>query len=263
MTPTEISFGAWESYAFASLVTLLAWAESRWLPWSPFILVSAVLTAVIPWLSGSLPFGDILTVFANHAGLIVTMAGLFFLWESGICYGLYERVILRIMGTASDPRFAPSLAFKQLLEEGGKKAGFTPVRFRAVLIIYHLVWAPWAEETFYWGFLYSHLRNVHGFWATAAIVSAFFALRHATHFTFIRPRYPWPAALGFSSGIFISGMLNSYLFVATGSLWPPIALHFLSNLPILWMSPGSEPRPPSTTPGSRQSAEELQRGRQI
>ena len=78
-----------------------------------------------------------------------------------------------------------------------------------------IVAAPIAEETFFRGFLFPALRMRWGtFWAALASGLVFAAL----HFS-----------LGSLVPFTIIGMLLAWAYVFSGSLWAPIAAHFLFN----------------------------------
>lgn len=75
--------------------------------------------------------------------------------------------------------------------------------------------APIVEEIFFRGFVFAGLRNKWG-WQKAALVSAgLFALAHVVPTAFLP--------------IFILGMIFSYLYQISGSIWPGILMHMLTN----------------------------------
>ena len=75
--------------------------------------------------------------------------------------------------------------------------------------------APFVEELFFRGFVFSGLRGKWG-WPKAALVSAgLFAVAHVIP-TSILP-------------IFILGLIFAFLYQASGSIWPAILMHMLTN----------------------------------
>ena len=75
--------------------------------------------------------------------------------------------------------------------------------------------APFVEELFFRGFLFTSFRQ-HFSWQTAAVVSSsIFAVFHLQ-----------PVAL---IPTFILGFVFSYLFLKTNSIWPGVLLHTLIN----------------------------------
>ncbi len=75
--------------------------------------------------------------------------------------------------------------------------------------------APVVEEIFFRGFIFAGLRQVWG-WQKAALVSAaLFGLLHVT-----------PTAM---LPIFILGYIFAWLYQKSGSIWPAILMHMLTN----------------------------------
>jgi membrane protease YdiL (CAAX protease family) len=75
--------------------------------------------------------------------------------------------------------------------------------------------APIAEETFFRGFLFAGLRRYYPFWIAAAVSALIFAAGHMV-----------PGAI---VPLYVLGFLFAWLRERTGSLWPSIAMHMLSN----------------------------------
>ena len=75
--------------------------------------------------------------------------------------------------------------------------------------------APLVEEIFFRGFVFAGLKPRYG-WKRAALISAgIFALLHFTPFAVLP--------------IFILGLIFSYLYHLSGSIWPAILMHILTN----------------------------------
>ena len=77
-------------------------------------------------------------------------------------------------------------------------------------------WGPFAEEVFFRGFLLAALIPPLGAMRAAAVSSAVFA---ATHLM-----------LGMMIPVFVTGLLLSWLYLKTRSIWPCIAAHAAQNL---------------------------------
>ena len=78
------------------------------------------------------------------------------------------------------------------------------------------VLAPVAEEIFFRGFLLAALVSVVGGLRGALVSSAVFS---AAHFN-----------IGTLLPIFVMGMLLAWLYLRTGSIWPPVVAHAAQNL---------------------------------
>ncbi len=75
--------------------------------------------------------------------------------------------------------------------------------------------APVVEELFFRGFIFAGFRQKYGWQKAAALSSALFALLHLTPTAFIP--------------IFILGYIFAALYHFSGSIWPGILMHALSN----------------------------------
>ncbi|MYE55063.1 MAG: CPBP family intramembrane metalloprotease [Chloroflexi bacterium] len=76
--------------------------------------------------------------------------------------------------------------------------------------------APFAEEVFFRGFLLAALASVIGGLRGALVSSAIFSVAHLN--------------VGTLAPIFVMGMLLAWLYLRTGSIWPPIVAHAAQNL---------------------------------
>ena len=75
---------------------------------------------------------------------------------------------------------------------------------------------PLIEEVFFRGFLLAALVQPLGAFRAAVVASAVFAVAHAS-IAVVLP-------------LFLTGLLLSWLYLRTGSLWPPFAAHAAQNL---------------------------------
>jgi membrane protease YdiL (CAAX protease family) len=92
---------------------------------------------------------------------------------------------------------------------------FESTRFPLALLFGGAVVAPFVEEVFFRGFVFSGLRQRLG-WKQAALASAgLFALAH-----FI------PTSL---LPILILGLIFAFLYQFSGSIWPAVLMHMLTN----------------------------------
>ena len=100
----------------------------------------------------------------------------------------------------------------QNLEEIGALEGVARVPIFAIVGAL----APFAEEVFFRGFLLAALVPRIGGLRGAIVSSAVFSAAHLN----VSTLFP----------IFVMGMLLAWLYLRTGSLWPPIAAHAAQNL---------------------------------
>lgn len=92
---------------------------------------------------------------------------------------------------------------------------FHSTRYPFLLLLGGAFVAPFVEEVFFRGFVFSGLQKRWG-WEMAAVISAgLFALAHVVP-TSVVP-------------IFILGLIFAYLYRVSGSIWPAIFMHMLTN----------------------------------
>ncbi len=228
----------------AAGTTFLAWLESAELPWSPFLILYAIVLPLPPLLAKTFHFGSISDTFRMHAWGIGILSASILAWEIGIMGLLYERVLLNRIGKSSSPHWSATAAMDALLSATAERRRLP---WKAVLAwygFYFIAWAPLAEELFFWGYLYPVLRESNPAVTAAFIVAAFFGIRHALHFLFLPGPFPWPAAASLMASTAGAAFLNGCLYESTQSLWPLIALHLASNL----ISLATAPPAPATAP---------------
>ncbi len=84
-----------------------------------------------------------------------------------------------------------------------------PLLFAGVIV------APFVEEVFFRGFVFTGLREKYG-WIPAALISAgLFALVHLRPISFLP--------------IFLMGLIFAYLYHRTNSIWPGLIMHLATN----------------------------------
>jgi len=80
-----------------------------------------------------------------------------------------------------------------------------------------VIGAPFVEETIFRGFLLASLAKTRlGFWGAAALTSGLWAMMHGY-------------ASSMAAGLFVFGMLLSWMVRRTGSVWVSILLHAIWN----------------------------------
>ena len=100
----------------------------------------------------------------------------------------------------------------QRLDEIASLSGFAKLPPFAILGLL----APFAEEVFFRGFLLAALVPVFGGLRGALVSSSVFSVAHLN--------------VGTLFPIFVMGMLLAWLYLRTGSLWPPVVAHSAQNL---------------------------------
>jgi membrane protease YdiL (CAAX protease family) len=229
---------AW-AWAAAAATTVVAVLESAALPWAPFLILYALALPLPALLLGTARFGSWAEAFGAHPGATAAWSFAILAWEIGLLGFAYE-IAVRRRSRGSLARLSPSAAMQALLEETRRRRRLSPFVIQAWFGAYFLLWAPLAEELFFWGYLYPAWRPAYGAGGAALLTAAWFALRHGAHFLFLPRPYPWPAACVLMASAGGAALMNGFLFEACGSLWPLMALHFASNLLSLALPAGPD-----------------------
>ena len=108
-------------------------------------------------------------------------------------------------------RFGPDILVPEPLEADRLGSG----AFRVVNVAVAVLVGPFAEEVFFRGFLLAALVPALGAFRAAVVASALFAVGHAD--------------VGVMVPFFFTGLLLSWLYVRTRSIWPPMLAHAGQN----------------------------------
>lgn len=111
--------------------------------------------------------------------------------------------------------YATILALFDLQIQPDIDAMFNNTRYPPLLFLAGAVVAPLIEEMFFRGFVFPGLRNKWGWQAAAVVSAALFATAHIIP-TSIPP-------------IFILGLIFAFLYHISGSIWPSVFMHMLTN----------------------------------
>jgi len=218
--------------AVTAVLFAIAWIENTVAPWAPFYVLYVALTVYLPlrWKTGR--FGrlrdvrrrDWLLALGCGIGAQVALAAL--------ALGLVPR-ILTALGVSPEalagPMWNPAAAQAALFERLALRWRIEPARMQFAYLAFLVVWAGFGEEVYFRGFLHAALRR----WRTAAVVataSLLFGARHALQLTGVGGPFPWGAACLWSFYGTLFGLVLSWLYIRTGSLWPPIAAHYVFNV---------------------------------
>jgi len=216
------------------VLTLIVLAESIFPPWAPYFIIYAILAIVVPLSLKTYSFGSLQAVLVSSWRLTLGIFALAVIWDQGISTWLYERV-LASLGVGADPFYSLNAAIDLLSRVAASKFGITPESTLMLYALFVVLWAPVGEELFYRGYMQGALRQ-QSFGVAALVSAAFFGVRHATHLFFLWPDVPLVAAGTWVVSTFVFGLLMSYLYEKTRSLYPPMLVHFLVNVVSILMS---------------------------
>lgn len=221
----------------AAGLTLLLFFESTRSPWAPFFIFHAISSIMVPVLAGVWPRGNPFSVIAQEWRATLMLLVLLCLWEHLIWGRLFEGVILKRFGKQRDPYWSPAMALERVLDQSTAKLGISRTAAQSLFAAYALLWAPFGEELFFWGFLHAGMGGSAGFWPATLSVSALFAFHHILYLGGMPYRKPWGSLAAFALTSFGTGILLSLAFRSTQSLYPLMAAHFGANL--VWVASAS------------------------
>ncbi len=211
------------------VLTLIVWVESIFPPWAPYFLLYAFLAIFLPLFLKTYTFGAFGAVMKSHWRLMVVVGLIAVFWDQVVMGRLLE-YLLTIGGVAGDPFYSLPVAITNLAVAAGDKFGISNDLAMVLYAVFLVLWAPVGEELFYRGYMQGVLRQSQSFTTAALISAAFFGIRHATHLFFLWPAFPLVAAASWVFSTFVFGLLMSYLYEKTHSLYPLMLIHAAVNL---------------------------------
>jgi membrane protease YdiL (CAAX protease family) len=182
-------------------------------PWAQFlfILIAQSLTVAVIWRvlkAFKLGFRTIGLIRPQLRDIAYALAG----------FAIYFVAYLAILIVAT--QLLPGLDLEKEQEIGFSKdtAGMSLLLVFVSLVII----PPLTEEIVMRGFMFTGLRARFAFWPATAVVSLLFALAHLGG---AAEGVLWVAALD----TLVLSVVLCWLRERSGSLWPPIGLHFIKN----------------------------------
>ena len=149
------------------------------------------------------------TIHKYKVGLAALGLGSFKLTDIGLGCGLM------ILSLLFNLIYATFLGLFGLQMQPDIDVMFNGTAFPFILLFGGAVVAPFVEEVFFRGFVFAGLRNKWSWPKAAAVSSLLFAVAHIVP-TSILP-------------IFILGFIFATLYQFSGSIWPAIFMHMLTN----------------------------------
>lgn len=231
----------------AIALIVLAWIENAYAPWSPFYVVYAGLTTLLPFVFGGLRFTPLGRIgwkgWLAVVGTAIGFQALGIVWQ-GIAYPQILVASGVPQAAQTGPMYEFGAAFMKLFTVVAERWRADPGSLLAIYLVFIFVWAGLGEEVFYRGYLHERLERASGFGPAALLSAVLFSVRHATQFALLGREYPWPVIGMWLVIAFALGLWMSFLYKRTGSLTVPVLAHYGFNaIPTLLFLLG--PRPTS------------------
>lgn len=210
-------------------LTVLHAIENLWfVPWSPLMVIFAILAILIPLklrkreelgLKRPQRWRDFLRYTA--LGFIIGLA------IHIVVLTVYP-VALESLGLRGNIQYdywaANDSWFEHMIQKFGEEVWFI------WLVLFTTVWAPIGEELLYRGYAFSTLLEKRSFVTASTISSLCFGVRHTLHLTLSMPTIPVIAGLSYGIITIPLAYIWCYVFHKTKSLYSTMLLHLLVNL---------------------------------
>ncbi len=197
--------------------------ESTLATWAPFFYVAAFLTIAIP-LAARTAFRDTERTKGRPLWLAMALVLIGLLVVDVAATGPVLDAVGKSLGITP-----LSSALSALLIKAAASQHMSVDSASTIYAVFYVIWAPFAEELFYRGYLRQSLRLRFSETTTAVISSALFALRHVPHLMFLAV-VPWATVGIWASSVFVGGLILYWLVQRTGRLWPAMVVHFIDNV---------------------------------
>ena len=204
--------------------------EMIWERRLPLMPITAFLTILLPFIFHN-PFHEIKISFTFGEPFWFCLLSLI-AWEIGIFHFLYEKLLLKNFSPRQKTFFSPNQSIEIITQRSINQFG-KPAEIGFGFL--GVIWAPVAENIFYWLFLGLLLREQGWHIASLIVPSLLVSLRHSTHFFPLYPQIPIPATIAFTVTSFGSALILGLLFFSTHQIASVILIHFISNLAWLYI----------------------------
>jgi membrane protease YdiL (CAAX protease family) len=211
----------------------IAWFESAAPPWAPFYVVYVALTIALPLWCRTGRFGPLRAVPIRHWVLAIVCGIAAQVVISAVALALLPRMLAALAGGAeavATPFWNLGAAQVAMSEKLAPRWNTTPAQLQMTYLLFLVAWSGFGEEVYFRGYLHAAFGTRWNIGAVAVVSALLFGVRHAMQLSALGASYPWGAAAVWSAYGFLFGLLLSWLYVRTGSLWPPILAHYVFNL---------------------------------
>lgn len=210
-------------------LTILAFFENLWfIPWSPSMVISMILTVVFPLkYRRRAELGLQRPERWRHFLKYVALGTILSFFVVVASYAFYHYTILENLGLLGDIRYDHFMAYKSWIEHTMRKFGVEVAW--TWLLLFSVVWAPIGEELLYRGYAFNSLLEKRSFVFSSTISSLYFGVRHISHLLAM-PTTPVIPSLFWGVSVIPFGYIACYIFHKTRSLYSVMLIHFILNL---------------------------------
>jgi len=210
-------------------LTVLHAIENLWfVPWSPLMVIFAILAISIPLklrrreelgLKRPQRWGNFLKY---------TTLGFIIVFAIDIAVSTVYPIALESLGLRGNIQYdywaANNSWFEYMIQKFGEDVWFI------WLILLKTIWAPIGEELLYRGYAFNTLLKKRSFITASTISSLYFGVRHTLHLTLSMPTIPVISGLSYGIIMIPYAYIWCYVFHKTKSLYSVMLLHLLTDL---------------------------------
>ena len=219
-------------FAISFALMILAGLENGPAPWAPFYLVYAATATLLPLKWKTYHFGPFRAVRWWMWAAVPVIAIMLQATASVIINVIYARWVVALGGAErlTHPIIGVTAMFSALFDAAAARLGISAVTASRLYLGFIVAWAAVGEELYFRGYVQGVLRRRHS--ARYAIIAAtlLFAVRHYMQMLLLLPTYPVFAATVWCVVAIPLGLVAGIIYEKTGSLWMPVAIHYLFNI---------------------------------
>jgi len=145
---------------------------------------------------------------------------------------VYARIVVELGGPErlGNPIIGVPAMFDAMFQTAADRLSLTPQTVRVAYLSFLVAWAGLGEELYFRGYVQGVLRRHHSARYAIVVAAVLFAVRHYMQMLLLLPTYPVFAATAWCAVAVPVGIVLGFIYEKTGSLWMPVAIHYLFNI---------------------------------
>jgi hypothetical protein len=219
-------------FAISFALMIVAGLESGPAPWAPFYVIYAATATILPLKWKTFRFGPARAVRWWMWAACPVIAILLQAAASVLINIVYARWVVALGGAErlDNPIIGVPAMFTAMFDVASARLGLAPQTVGMLYLGFLVAWAGLGEELYFRGYVQGVLRRHHSARYAIAVAAVLFAVRHYMQMLLLLPTYPVFAATVWCAVAVPVGFVLGYIYEKTGSLWLPVAIHYLFNV---------------------------------
>ncbi len=219
-------------YVISLALMVVGGLENGPAPWSPYYVVYAALATLLPLRWKTYRFGPIGKVPLWMWATVPVIAIVLQAAASIIVNVFYAQLVVKLGGPTrlDDPVIGVPAMFQAMYAAASMKLGLDVNVVRVTYLGFLVAWAGFGEEVYFRGYVQGTLRRNRGPRYAIVMGAVLFAVRHYVQMGLLLDKYPVFAATAWVAMAFPLGIVVGFIYDRTGSLWIPVAVHYVFNI---------------------------------